>query len=218
MTDAMRSLYPFLSPAAGGDAASVDAVLAEVRESTRDKAREIMELRGRVHREQGHLLAECGAALAKRFARGGRLFSFGNGGSSTDAADLATQFLDPPPGTRPLPAFALTADAAVVTALSNDVGFDLVFSRQLAALGRPDDIAVGLSTSGNSANLLTAFGQAKRAGMLTVGITGDTGGRMAELDCLDFLFAVPSPSVHRVQEAQTTIYHVLAELAAEGAR
>src|SRR5690606_34701222 len=122
------------------------------------------------------------------------------------------------PGSPPLPAFALTADAAVVTALSNDVGFDLVFSRQIAALGRERDIAVGLSTSGNSTNLLAAFDEAKRIGMLTVGITGGDEGRMAELDSIDFLFAVPSASVHRVQEAQTTIYHVLAELSVEGVR
>ncbi|EIE97803.1 D-sedoheptulose-7-phosphate isomerase [Saccharomonospora glauca] len=219
MTDAMSSLYPFLyDDTAASGARSVDAVLAEVRRSTEDKVREIMELRRRVHREQGELLAACGAAMAERFARGGRLFSFGNGGSSTDAADLATQFLDPPPGTPPLPAFALTAEAAVVTALSNDVGFDLVFSRQIAALGRPEDLAVGLSTSGNSANLLAAFDEAHRIGMLTIGITGGEGGRMAELDSIDFLFRVPSSSVHRVQEAQTTIYHVLAELAAEGAQ
>ncbi|EHK88034.1 D-sedoheptulose-7-phosphate isomerase [Saccharomonospora azurea] len=218
MTDAMSSLYPFLYDTADDGTTSVDAVLAEVRRSTEDKAREIMELRRRVHREQGEKLAACGAAMAERFARGGRLFAFGNGGSSTDAADLTTQFLDPPPGTPPLPAFALTAEAAVVTALSNDVGFDLVFSRQLAAFGRPGDLAVGLSTSGNSTNLLAAFDEAHRIGMLTVGITGGGGGRMAELDSIDFLFEVPSASVHRVQEAQTTIYHVLAELAADGAR
>ncbi|MEY7973408.1 SIS domain-containing protein [Saccharomonospora xinjiangensis] len=217
MTDAMSSLYPFLYDAEDGGR-SADAVLDEVRRSTVDKAREIMALRRRVHREQGALLAACGAAMAERFSRGGRLFCFGNGGSSTDAADLATQFLDPPQGRTPLPAFALTAEAAVVTALSNDVGFDLVFSRQLAAFGRKDDLAVGLSTSGNSTNLLTAFDQAHRIGMLTIGITGDGGGRMAELDSIDYLFRVPSSSVHRVQEAQTTIYHVLAELAAEGAR
>src|SRR6185437_13303145 len=113
---------------------------------------------------------------------------------------------------RPLPAFALTNDIAVITALSNDVGFDVVFSRQLGAFGRSGDIAVGLTTSGNSPNLLRAFGEAARRGMLTVGIAGYDGGRMAELDCLDYLFVVPSPSVHRIQEAQTTLYHALWEL------
>lgn len=212
MTDAMESLYPFLYSRSD----DAEAVLAEVRQSTMDKAREIMSLRQQVHRQDGARLAACAAAMAGRFGRGGRLFAFGNGGSSTDAQDLATQFLDPPPGTPPMPAFALTGDIAVVTALSNDIGFDVVFSRQLAAFGGPDDIAVGLSTSGNSANLLAAFDEAHRHGMLTVGIAGYTGGKMAELDSIDHLFVVPSPSVHRIQEAQTTLYHLLAELAAQG--
>ena len=93
MTDAMSSLYPFLYDTADDGTTSVDAVLAEVRRSTEDKAREIMELRRRVHREQGEKLAACGAAMAERFGRGGRLFAFGNGGSSTDAADLTTEQL-----------------------------------------------------------------------------------------------------------------------------
>jgi D-sedoheptulose 7-phosphate isomerase len=92
------------------------------------------------------------------------------------------------------------------------VGFDLVFSRQVAAFGRAGDIAVGLSTSGNSENLLRAFDEASRRGLLTVGIAGHDGGKMAELDAVDHLFVVPSSSVHRVQEAQTTLYHALWEL------
>jgi D-sedoheptulose 7-phosphate isomerase len=88
-----------------------------------------------------------------------------------------------------------------------------VFSRQIAAFGRRDDIAVGLSTSGNSANLLRAFDEAGRRGLLTVGIAGYDGGKMAELDTIDHLFVVPSASVHRIQEAQTTLYHALWELA-----
>jgi D-sedoheptulose 7-phosphate isomerase len=95
--------------------------------------------------------------------------------------------------------------------LSNDVGYDVVFARQVRAFGRPGDVAVGISTSGGSANVLDAFDEAKRAGMLTVGLSGYGGGRMAELPSLDHLFAIPSTSVHRVQEVQTTIYHVLWE-------
>jgi D-sedoheptulose 7-phosphate isomerase len=106
----------------------------------------------------------------------------------------------------------LTNDIAVVTALSNDIGFDVVFARQLGAFGRSGDIAVGLSTSGNSANVLRAFDEAARKGLLTVGIAGYDGGKMAELDTIDYLFVVPSPSVHRIQEAQTTLYHALWEL------
>jgi D-sedoheptulose 7-phosphate isomerase len=150
--------------------------------------------------------------MAAQFGRGGRLLAFGNGGSSTDAQDLASLFLSPPGDSRPLPAFGLTNDIAVVTALSNDVGFDVVFARQVGAFGRRGDIAVGLSTSGNSANLLRGFDEAARRGLMTIGIAGYDGGKMAELDTIDYLFVVPSPSVHRIQEAQTTLYHALWEL------
>jgi D-sedoheptulose 7-phosphate isomerase len=150
--------------------------------------------------------------MAERFAAGGRLLAYGNGGSSTDAQDLVRLFLSPGPQRRALPALGLTNDIAVVTALTNDVGFDVVFARQIAAFGRARDIAVGLSTSGNSANLLQGFGQASRLGLLTVGICGGDGGQMAEQSTIDHLFVVPSASVHRIQEAQTTIYHALWEL------
>jgi D-sedoheptulose 7-phosphate isomerase len=103
-------------------------------------------------------------------------------------------------------------DTAVITALSNDVGFDIVFARQLAAQARSGDILVGLSTSGNSRNLLQAFEQARRQGLMTVGLAGGRGGKMAESDCIDHLFVVPSDSIHRIQEAQTTLYHRLWEL------
>jgi D-sedoheptulose 7-phosphate isomerase len=100
----------------------------------------------------------------------------------------------------------------VVTALSNDVGFEVVFARQVAAWGRPGDIALGLSTSGGSANVLAAFAEAHRRGLLTVGLAGYDGGKMAEADTIDHLFVIPSASVHRIQEAQTSLYHVLWEL------
>jgi D-sedoheptulose 7-phosphate isomerase len=101
---------------------------------------------------------------------------------------------------------------AVVTALSNDIGFEVVFARQIAAFGRSHDIAVGLSTSGGSANVLRGFDEASRRGLLTIGLAGYDGGKMAEADTIDYLFVVPSSSVHRIQEAQTTVYHVLWEL------
>ncbi|MCP2163490.1 D-sedoheptulose-7-phosphate isomerase [Goodfellowiella coeruleoviolacea] len=202
------SLYPFLYRDNRPDESIVD----EVCRSIVAKTREITALREDVLARDGARLLDCATAVAHRFAAGGRLLAFGNGGSSTDAQELASLFLNPSGRFRPLPAFGLTNDIAVITALSNDVGFDLVFSRQLAALGRAGDIAVGLSTSGNSENLLRAFAEARRRGMLTVGIAGYDGGKMAELDSIDHLFVVRSDSVHRVQEAQTTIYHVLWEL------
>jgi D-sedoheptulose 7-phosphate isomerase len=190
-------------------------VLDQVRASTVAKAAEIGELRRTVAGRDGARIEACAREMAARFAAGGRLFAFGNGGSATDAAQLATLFLNPGGTAPPLPAFGLANDTSVVTALCNDVGVEVVFARQLAAFARPDDIAVGLSTSGNSDNLLRAFDEASRRGMLTVGLAGYDGGRMAELDSIDYLFVVPSSSVHRIQEAQTTIYQVLWELTAE---
>ncbi len=193
-------------------APDLDAVLAEVRASTVAKAREITELRQVIAARDAARLAACAAEMAARFADGGRLLAFGNGGSATDAQQLATLFLDPGPGARALPAFCLANDTAVVTALCNDVGVEVVFARQIAAFGQPRDVAIGLSTSGNSENLLRALDEAARRGLLTVGIAGYDGGKMAELDSLDYLFVAPSSSVHRIQEAQTTVYHTLWEL------
>jgi D-sedoheptulose 7-phosphate isomerase len=207
-----ESLYPFLY---GGGERSVAAVLDEARRSTREKAAEIAALRRSVMEQEAGNLAACADAMAQRFHDGGRLYTFGNGGSSTDAQQVATAFLHPASG-RPLPALSLTTDVAVVTALSNDIGFEVVFSRQIGAFAKPKDIAFALSTSGGSANVLAALEEASRRGMLTIGLAGYSGGKMAELDALDYLFVIPSSSVHRIQEAQTTIYHALWELTQRG--
>lgn len=212
---AMESLYPFLYAATG----DLPAVLEEVRASTVAKVGEITELRREIARRDGARMVRCSQEMAARFAAGGRLFAFGNGGSATDAAQIATLFLHPPglssgEDAPPLPAFGLANDTSVVTALCNDIGVDVVFARQLGAFGRPGDIAVGLSTSGNSENLLRAFDEASRRGMLTIGLAGYEGGKMAELSSIDHLFVAPSVSIHRIQEAQTTIYQVLWELTA----
>ncbi|HWC37135.1 MAG TPA: SIS domain-containing protein [Acidimicrobiales bacterium] len=200
----VESLYPFLYEGK----ANLGVVLEEVARSTVEKAAEIVALRQDVATRYGELLEDCAADMASRFAAGGRLLSFGNGGSSTDAQDVTQIFLNPQGG-RPLPALCLTNDLAVLTALANDIGFEVVFSRQIAALGRPGDIALGISTSGGSDNVLAAFAEARRRGLLTIGLAGYDGGRMAEEGTVDFLFVVPSSSVHRIQEAQTTTYHVL---------
>jgi len=206
--DAMESLYPFLY----ADSSDLSAVLEQVRASTAAKAEEILKLRRVISDRDGARLAECARRAAERFRAGGRLFAFGNGGSATDAQQLATLFLHPGAGMPALPAFGLANDTSVVTALCNDIGVEVVFARQLAAFGGRDDIAVGLSTSGNSANLVRAFDEASRRGMLTIGLAGYEGGKMAELDSIDYLFVAPSTSIHRIQEAQTTIYQVFWEL------
>jgi D-sedoheptulose 7-phosphate isomerase len=223
----IESLYPFLyagsTDSATDRAASTAAVLDQVRASTVAKVAEIAELRQAVAQRDAGRLAECAAEAAARFAAGGRLFAFGNGGSATDAQQLATLFLNPGRDNAgrdwtPLPAFSLASDTSVLTALANDVGVEVVFARQLGAFGTKNDIAVGLSTSGNSANLVRAFDEAARRGMLTVGLAGYDGGKMAELDSIDYLFVAPSSSVHRIQEAQTTTYHVLWQLTATAVR
>jgi D-sedoheptulose 7-phosphate isomerase len=204
----VESLYPFLY----GGLHPADEVLDSVAASTIDKVTEIVALRAAVGAELAERLAVCAMALGAAFDHGATLWAFGNGGSSTDAQDVVHTYLDPPAVNRALPALCLTSDAAIITALSNDVGYDVVFARQIRAFGRAGDIAVGLSTSGGSINVLDAFDEAKKLGLLTVGIAGYGGGRMAELASIDHLFAVSSASVHRVQEVQTTIYHVLWEL------
>ena len=210
MSSGMEALYPFLYEETTG----FDAVLEAVRRSTAEKAAEIVAVRRTVAERFGEQLEACAREMAARFSAGGRLFTFGNGGSSTDAAAVAGMFLAGGAGARPLPALTLTADVAVLTALGNDVGFDVVFARQVAAMGRPGDIALATSTSGGSENVLRALGEAGRRGILTVGLAGYDGGRMAEAG-LDYLFAVPSASVHRIPEAQTTLYHVLWSLVQE---
>lgn len=204
----VESLYPFLYEGRS----DLDAVLAEVSRSTAEKAREIVVLREHIATTYADRLPAAAAALAGSFRNGGRLFTFGNGGSSTDAQAVAQLFLDPGAGARALPAIALTTDIAVVTALANDVGIEVVFARQLAAFARPGDIAMGLSTSGGSANVLRAFAAAQDRGLVTVGFAGYSGGQMAAAETIEHLFVIPSSSVHRIQEAQTTTYHVLWEL------
>lgn len=207
----VEALYPFLY-AGGEDSGDLTAVMPAVARSTSEKAHEIVALRQEMADRYADELVACAAEMAERFGSGGRLFAFGNGGSSSDAAAVVSLFLRPAPGFRPLPAINLTSDVAVLTALANDIAFEVVFARQLAAFGRAGDIAVGLSTSGGSANVLKAFEEAARVGMMTIGFAGYDGGKMAEVDTIDHLFVVPSPSIHRIQETQTTTYNVLWEL------
>jgi D-sedoheptulose 7-phosphate isomerase len=201
-------LYPFIE----GDETDSDSLLADLTRSAEGKWRVSSDLRARTLEECEEQLRTSARLMADRFLAGGRLFTFGNGGSATDAEGVAQLYTRPPDGSgaRPLPARSLVEDQAVITALSNDVGFDKVFSRQLIAHGRPDDIAMGFSTSGNSENLLVAFAEATKQGMLTVGMSGYEGGRMAaEGSGVAHCMVVRSDSVHRIQEAQAALTHRL---------
>jgi D-sedoheptulose 7-phosphate isomerase len=161
----------------------------------------------------GPQLVAAGQAMARAFAKGATLLAFGNGGSTTDAQDMVTELLNPPlPGWPPLPAIALTNDIAVITAVGNDVGFNNIFARQVIAYGRRGDIALGISTSGNSANVLAALEQAKKQGLLTVGLAGYNGGKMMHSAAVDVCINSPSDHIPRIQEAQATAYHALLEV------
>jgi D-sedoheptulose 7-phosphate isomerase len=205
-----RLFYPFLFE---GGKASIEDVLAQVRHSTLEKCREVIALRRATLENSGEQVIAAGRAMARAFADGATLLAFGNGGSTTDAQDLVAELLNPPfSGWLPLPAIALTNDIAVVTAVANDVGFDNVYSRQVIAFGRPGDIALGISTSGNSTNVLVALEQAKKQGLLTVGLAGYDGGKMMHSKALDFCINSPSDHIPRIQEAQATVYHALLEV------
>ena len=205
-----RLFYPFLFE---GGKSSIEDVLAQVRHSSLEKCREVIELRRATLESSGTQIVTAGQAMARAFANGATLLAFGNGGSTTDAQDMVTELIDPPfPDWSSLPAIALTNDIAVVTAVGNDVGFDNVFARQVIAFGRRDDIALGFSTSGNSTNVLVALEQAKKQGLLTVGLAGYDGGKLKRSRAVDFCIISPSDHIPRIQEAQATAYHALLEV------
>ena len=141
---------------------------------------------------------------------GGKILIFGNGGSAADAQHLAAEFVNRFQIERPpLAAVALTTDASILTSIGNDYDFNEVFSKQVAALGREDDIAWGISTSGNSANVIEAIRAARKIGMPTIGMTG-RGGALA--DCADLAFTVASDTTARIQESHITLGHILCDL------
>jgi D-sedoheptulose 7-phosphate isomerase len=148
------------------------------------------------------------AILEHGVRRGGKLLLFGNGGSAADAQHIAAELIIRYKGDRAaISAIALTTDTSALTACGNDLGFDALFERQIEGLGREGDVAVGISTSGNSANVLRGLSQARAMGLPTVGLTGGTGGQMRTL--CDALIVVPSSVTARIQEMHITIGHVL---------
>ena len=211
--DFTRELYPFLYARAEGDAEPVAALLASVRSSTLAKCAEVVALRRELLSEYEEQLGNAAAAMADRFANGGKLLAFGNGGSATDADDAAIDCMTPPRAEwRALPALSLPADSATVTALANDVGLENVFARQLGAVGDRGDIALGISTSGNSGNVVAAFTEARRHGLLTIALTGYDGGAVARTGAVDFCFVARREFVPRIQEGHATLWHTLLEL------
>jgi D-sedoheptulose 7-phosphate isomerase len=205
--DYLGGLYPFLS-GSRQDPARIDAVLLRAIE---DKARESREVNQRFVADQGPVLVAAARAIADVFNAGGRLYTMGNGGSSCDAAHIAVEFLHPVTAGRPaLAAINLVADVATLSALGNDLGFEHVFLRQIEAQCRKGDGLIGVSTSGNSTNLISAFAKAREIGMATIGLSGGDGGRMRNV--VDHCLVVPTLSIHRVQENHVVAYHILWDL------
>jgi len=182
-----------------------------VKDAILRKARESADVKEQFFRAEADRIEALVRAMAARFSDGGRLYVMGNGGSATDAQHISVEFFHPIVEKRkPLPAIALTADQALITAISNDRDFAKVFADQLRVLARPGDMALAVSTSGKSPNLVQALETARELGLLTIAFTGKDGGRLPDL--AEYCFVVPSFSIHRIQETHVTLYHILWDL------
>jgi len=182
-----------------------------VKDAIVRKARESAELKEQFFQAEADRIEALVRAMAERFARGGRLYCMGNGGSATDAQHVAVEFFHPIlEKRRALPALALTADPALVTAISNDRDFATIFSDQLRVLATAADMALAISTSGHSPNLVRGLEAARDLGLLTIAFAGKDGGRLVDL--ADHCFVVPSFSIHRIQETHVALYHIMWDL------
>jgi D-sedoheptulose 7-phosphate isomerase len=201
-------LYPFL----GQEKQQTAGMLDEVAASIRMKVEEDSKLRTLVAREQAEQIASTALAIRDRLERGGKLILFGNGGSATDANDWALDCVIPPAGYQPVPAISLALEPANITALANDVGTEVVFLRQLIAQARPEDVAVGISTSGGSKNIIMALEEARKRNLLTVALLGYDGGEIVRRGMADWPVVVGSDYIPRIQEVQASVYHLIREL------
>ena len=156
-------------------------------------------------------VAECAETIVETIRNGGKVLIAGNGGSAADAQHIAGEFVSRFHYDRPgLAAIALTTDTSILTAIGNDYGYERLFSRQVQALGREGDVFIGISTSGNSANVIAAFHEAKQFKLKTIGLTGNTGGKMADM-CYITL-RMPSPETPKIQEGHIAIGHIICGL------
>jgi D-sedoheptulose 7-phosphate isomerase len=182
-----------------------------VKDAILRKARESADVKEQFFRAEADRIEALVRAMAAHFSDGGRLYVMGNGGSATDAQHISLEFFHPIIEKRKaLPAIALTADQALLTAISNDRDFAKVFADQLRVLARPGDMALAVSTSGKSPNLVQALETARELGLLTIAFTGKDGGRLPDL--AEYCFVVPSFSIHRIQETHVTLYHIVWDL------
>jgi len=200
-------LYPFLGRGKQDAADLVGEVAASIRMKVADDAA----LRTRVAEEEADAIGEAVLALHERLAQGGKLILFGNGGSATDANDWTIDCVAPPAGWRPVPAVSLSLEPANISAIANDVGTDVIFLRQLIAQARPGDVAIAISTSGGSRNVIAALEEARKRDLLTVALLGYDGGEIVRRGLADVAVVVRSDYIPRIQEVQASIYHVIRE-------
>lgn len=200
-------LYPFL----GTEKQDTSGMVEQVASSIVAKAQEVEALRVMVADDQSRSLALTAEALRARLDVGATLIMFGNGGSATDANDWALDAVMPPPGRKAWPAISLAMEPANISAIANDVGSEAVFLRQLIAQARSNDVAIGISTSGGSTNVLEALAEARKRGMMTVALLGYGGGEVLRRDLADHALVVKCDYIPRIQEVQATLYHVLME-------
>ncbi|MDQ6887831.1 MAG: SIS domain-containing protein [Gemmatimonadota bacterium] len=201
-------LYPFLGQAKQDTTGVID----DVARSIRTKARDVERLREEVARGQSEHIVRAARAMHDRLARGGKLILFGNGGSATDANDWAIDCVAPPKAYRPIPAVSLSMEPANISAIANDVGTEVIFLRQLIAHAGAADVAVALSTSGGSANIIAALTEARKRGLLTVALLGYDGGEILRRGLADHALVVPSDYIPRIQEVHASIYHVVRDV------
>lgn len=169
------------------------------------------EIKRRFARDHADRIVQVAQLIGGAFQAGHKVLLFGNGGSSTDAAHIAAEFVGRYKRERaPLPAIALATDIAAITCIANDYGFEELFARQVRAHGQRGDVAIAISTSGNSPNVLKGVEVAKSLGLSTIAWTGGTGGKLAGM--VDYAFVVPSTLTARIQESHITLGHVLCEL------
>ena len=199
-------LYPFL----GTEKQGTTDLVAEVASSILMKVHDDAKLRAQVAREEAEQIGNATLAIHERLRRGGgKLIIFGNGGSATDANDFAIDCVLPPSGYQSIPAVSLSLEPANITAVANDIGTDAIFLRQLIAQARPEDIAIGISTSGGSRNIIMALEEARKRGLLTVALLGYDGGEIKRKGLADFPVVVKCDYIPRIQEVQASIYHVI---------
>ena len=201
-------LYPFL----GQQKQETEDVVAQVADSILMKVRDDSALRERMARDGSESIGNAAHAIHQRLQGGGKLIIFGNGGSATDANDWALDCVQPPVGYRPVPAISLAMEPANITAVANDVGVEVIFLRQLIAQASPEDVVIGISTSGGSRNIIMALEEARKRNMLTVALLGYDGGEVLRRDLAEFPIVVHCDYIPRIQEIQASVYHVMREL------